>query len=344
MNWSQILVEWYEKNQRDLPWRNQHNPYHTWLSEVILQQTRVEQGLPYFEKFVSKYPTLQEFANASEEDILFLWQGLGYYSRARNMLKAAQYITNSLGGHFNHTPTILRSIVGIGPYTANAIASIAYEYPVPVIDGNVYRVVARLYGIKEAVPSEKARTVFTDALKDIITSVKPSSFNQGLMELGALVCTPKNPKCNLCPIQTFCFAFNNKSQHLFPIKKIKKKATFAHYTYLHFDFPDNRTFLYRRTQGIWQGLHEFPVLITETEIGQKEVIQHIDSQQVNDIMSIENTFSCAHQLSHVKIFGKFWKIKCNFRPTYQNLPIFELSMDDIGNYSMHRLMKKYLDK
>lgn len=344
MNWSQMLVKWYEKNQRDLPWRNQHNPYHTWLSEVILQQTRVEQGLPYFEKFVAKYPTLQDFANAAEEDILLLWQGLGYYSRARNMLKAAQFITNNLDGHFNHPPHILQTVVGIGPYTANAIASIAFEYPVPVIDGNVYRVVARLFGINEPVPSEKARTIFTDVLLNIMKSVKPSSFNQGLMELGALVCTPQNPKCNICPIHAFCFAFNNKSQPLFPVKKIKKKATLTHYNYFHFDFPDHKTYIYKRTHGIWQGLHEFPLLISETELNQKEIFKHINSQQINDIVSIDNTFSCVHQLTHLKIIGKFWKIKCNFRPTYQNLPIFELSIDDIGNYSMHRLMKKYLDK
>ncbi len=221
------LLTWYELEKRELPWRDTLNPYYIWVSEIILQQTRVNQGLPYYFKFVDKFPKIYDLAVADEEEVLKIWQGLGYYSRARNMQKAANVVINDLDGKFPENFTSIKKLPGVGDYTAAAIASFAFEEPVPVVDGNVKRVFARFLGIHENIQSGKFQTAVFAHLSEVIPKRKPSIFNQAMMELGALVCTPKKPDCENCPIAEYCIAKSKNLQNELPViikkTKVQKK-------------------------------------------------------------------------------------------------------------------------
>lgn len=343
MEWYKELCEWYKINKRDLPWRESKNPYYTWISEVILQQTRVAQGLPYYYDFIDKFPTVQHLASASEGDILIVWQGLGYYSRARNLHQGAKDIVKNLNGNLNQPPNVLLKIKGIGPYTANAIASLTYDYPVPVVDGNVYRVISRFFGIEEPVPSEKARKIFTEILLPILEHVKPSDFNQGLMELGALICSPTSPKCENCPLSGSCFAFKKNSINRFPVKLKKKKPQKQFLYYLVFESVKGKTVITKRTKGTWIGLHEFPLLDSSESIEVLELTKTIENEFDTKVLSIEKVYECKHQLTHRSINASFLKIKFSNLPTFKNLITFEIELDEIHLFPVHRLMKKYLD-
>ncbi|MCO6495073.1 MAG: A/G-specific adenine glycosylase [Bacteroidetes bacterium] len=340
MEWELELINWYIDNCRDLPWRKKNNGYHTWISEVILQQTRVAQGITYYYRFIERFPSVNDLAKATEQDVLLLWQGLGYYSRARNLHKGAKQIVENLESEFNQTPEKLMKISGIGVYTANAIASLAYDYPVPVVDGNVYRVVTRLWGIKEPIPTEKARKLISNLLQTSVVRFKPSLFNQALMELGALVCTPQNPKCQECPLQLHCFAYQHNAQNEFPIKVKKKKPEKVFYSYFHFVNPEGKTLLYKRSKGIWNGLFEFPNQQTSYPLDKEQVMKDFREFEILDIMC---NYSCKHTLTHKTIFAKFWEIKVQKLPSNINLTIFEIHLDEIDKYPIHQLMKKYID-
>lgn len=253
------ILAWYLKNKRELPWRATTDPYTIWISEIILQQTRVAQGLSYFENFIEKFPTVRDLAAAGEEEVLRLWQGLGYYSRGRNLHKAAQYVVNELNGEFPKTYADLLRLKGVGKYTAAAIASIAYKEAVPAIDGNVIRVISRLMRILSPVdePSGmKQVQKFSDLL---ISREHPDVYNQAMMELGALVCTPKNPKCNICPVQSFCLSFPDKSYLQIPVKSKKIKIETLKINYLVLRNDSDEIFLKQRSdKGIWANLFDFP--------------------------------------------------------------------------------------
>ncbi|MEY5042335.1 MAG: A/G-specific adenine glycosylase, partial [Bacteroidota bacterium] len=207
---SSLLIDWYKINQRDLPWRNTNNPYSIWLSEIILQQTRVQQGLPYYLKFIQKYPTLKSLANASQDEVLALWQGLGYYSRGRNLLKAAQQIVTNYNGEFPNNYKELKKIIGIGDYTAAAIASFAFNEKIAVVDGNVYRVLSRLFGVITPIDTPEGKKTFFELAQAFLHPTQHSTANQAIMEFGALQCTPKKPNCSICPFLDFCEAYNQK--------------------------------------------------------------------------------------------------------------------------------------
>ena len=220
-NWSHKLLKWYEANKRDMPWRGIKDPYKIWLSEIILQQTRVNQGWNYYLKFIEHYPTVRQLAAASEHDVLKLWQGLGYYSRARNMHHAAKEIVAKHKGKFPTNHESIRALKGVGDYTAAAITSIAYGLPYPVVDGNVLRVYSRLLGISDPIDSTIGKKKIWDAAKELLPDKEPGTYNQAIMELGSLVCTPKNPKCEECPLQSACHAFSHKLTAKLPIKQGK---------------------------------------------------------------------------------------------------------------------------
>jgi len=217
-DFSARLVEWYLQNKRELPWRTTKDPYKIWLSEIILQQTRVAQGLPYYLKFIEKYPNVRALANADEQEVLRLWQGLGYYSRARNLHAAAKYVANELGGNFPDSYQKLKQLKGVGDYTAAAIASFAYQEKVAVVDGNVYRVLARLFGIEIDINSNEGKKTFSKLANELITQYQPDLHNQAMMEFGALHCTPANPNCMFCPFTTECEARLTQRQSVLPIK------------------------------------------------------------------------------------------------------------------------------
>ena len=218
-----LITNWYRQNKRDLPWRLTTDPYKIWLSEIILQQTRVDQGLSYYLKFVKEFPTIQALANASEQQVLALWQGLGYYSRARNLHFTAKTISNELNGKFPNSFTSLKKLKGIGDYTAAAIASFSYNEITPVVDGNVYRVLSRVFNIATPIDSSQGKKLFYELAGELISKENPGEFNQSIMEFGALWCKPQNPKCEDCPLQENCLAFENDTVKLLPVKDKKIK-------------------------------------------------------------------------------------------------------------------------
>ena len=251
------LISWYQDNQRDLPWRHTRDPYKIWLSEVILQQTRVSQGLPYYQSFVAHFPEVFDLANATEQQVLRLWQGLGYYSRGRNLLKCARMVVEELDGKFPNNYMQLLELPGIGEYTAAAIASIAFKEAVPVVDGNVFRVVSRVLGISDDIAVASSRKVFFNYSKQLMMDAPPDLYNQAVMEFGALHCTPKQPKCDSCPLSLTCYAFQNSRQHQFPVKSKKVKVRNRDFYYLVIKSGASYLLNKRASGDIWQGLYDF---------------------------------------------------------------------------------------
>jgi A/G-specific adenine glycosylase len=344
MNWSTILVDWFTKNKRNLPWRDQKNPYHVLISEYILQQTRVDQGTPYYYRFIERFPNVQSLAMAQEQEVLMVWQGLGYYSRARNLHKGAQLIQQNWGGDIPKDVQTLISIPGIGPYTAAAISSIAFDMPSPLIDGNVYRLICRLFEIPFEVPGEKAKKEVYTILEQEINHHQPSVFNQALMEFGALVCTPRNPLCEECPLRFSCLSAKHHTQQDYPVKKKKKKSLEVHFQYLHFYNPNNDMLLYQRTKGIWIGLYEFPLFETSHQATVDDIHEYIHHHYDIENYTIVEAYSCIHKLTHRTIFTKFYKIFSTKLPKSKNITTFEAGIDELTAWPFHRLMKNYLDK
>lgn len=256
---SEILFAWYNDHERALPWRQTRNPYFIWISEIILQQTRVEQGLPYYQRFVTTFPDVHSLAGASEDAVLKTWQGLGYYSRARNMHKTARLIADKYNGYFPKTLQGLLELPGIGPYTAAAIASFAFDVPEPVVDGNVQRVISRFFAIDVPVSSAAGKKAIEIALQSVFDTQQPARFNQAIMEFGALQCVPNNPECPACPLRWKCLAFEQKKVHELPAKKRRTKVSTR---YLNYFIPvrNGNTVLEKRVNdGIWKNLYQFPL-------------------------------------------------------------------------------------
>lgn len=314
---SEKIIAWYEDNQRDLPWRKTQDPYIIWLSEVILQQTRVAQGLPYFYKFVDAFPTVQHFANATEEEVLRLWQGLGYYTRARNMHATAKQVVELYGGIFPVSYKELTNLKGVGPYTAAAIASFAYNEVVPVVDGNVFRVLARVFGMETDIASSKARNTFTQVAAELIPAAKPASFNQAIMEFGALQCTPKNPNCLFCPLQTLCYAFQHQAQYDFPVKLGKTKVRERYLNYFAIEKQEGQYLLKKRTSGdVWEGLYDF-YLVEVAESNEGKMLDELNDELISKFLKagelIEFIHSKKHVLSHQKIHANFWRVSPQYK-------------------------------
>lgn len=320
---SSVLISWYSNNKRDLPWRDTKDPYLIWLSEIILQQTRVDQGLSYYTKFTATYPTIIELAHASEEEVLRLWQGLGYYSRARNLHAAANYVMNELNGVFPSTYRELLELKGVGDYTASAIASFAFDEVQPVLDGNVFRVIARYYGVEEDIANAKSAKVFKAILWNEIPSDGKQAhlFNQSIMEFGALNCTPKKPHCVSCPLQSSCFAFAERQQEVLPVKLKKTKVRDRFFYYL---IPSKGNALWLKARGdkdIWGGLYDFP-LLEKTE--RQEDVASVVSEALGDAFSGVLFYEAKlHKLSHQNIYAFF--IKVDFDETsYDNAKKYKL--------------------
>lgn len=312
MNFSRIILEWYEQNKRLLPWRRTKEPYRIWLSEIMLQQTRVAQGIPYYMRFVEAFPKVQDLAAASEEQVLKLWQGLGYYSRARNLHATAKIITEKYNGKFPDTYKELLQLKGIGDYTASAIASICFGRPEAVVDGNVYRVLARYYGIDLPINSSEGVLYFKELAKDIMDAKNIRDYNQGIMEFGALQCAPRNPDCGSCPLQKSCVAFATNSIDNLPVKIKKNKVRNRYFNYLVLVDENKQTLLQQRKgNGIWQNLYEFPLLESEKYIDQGEVagnLKELVSLQEPSEIYLYNESKIVHKLSHQHLHTRFWII------------------------------------
>ena len=314
MNFSNILIKWYLQNKRDLPWRNTIDPYFIWLSEIMLQQTRVAQGMPYFFAFTEAFPTVFDLAKASEQEVLKLWQGLGYYSRARNLHKTAQYVAFELDGKFPDNYKALLSLKGVGDYTAAAIASFSYNEVVPVVDGNVFRVLSRVFDIEADISQPASKKIFQELAMELMPKDHPAIFNQAIMEFGALQCVPKNPDCTICVMNDGCLALKMDKVNQLPVKLKKTKVTNRFFNYLIFEDEEGKSLIQQRIdKGIWHNLYEFPLIESEMEIEIDAIsIEIIKSKFVtNQIHSIVemNPKSQMHKLSHQNLNIKFWKLK-----------------------------------
>lgn len=314
------LEQWYERHKRTLPWRFTRDPYPIWLSEIILQQTRVNQGLPYYERFIAAYPTITDMANADERDILRLWQGLGYYSRARNMHQTARFITTELAGKFPDNYHSLIQLKGIGSYTAAAIASFAFGEPVPVVDGNVYRVLARVFGIDEDITTHSAKKTFATLAQRLIqAATDPATYNQAIMEFGAIQCSPVAPDCLLCPLQQHCVAFQTGRQHLFPVKSKKAPVRERYFNYIvlqqeHPTYGLQIAMRERMDKDIWQNLFDFYLLETDEPIEKWQDLPLPAFLQKGPIIGnpLEPDSPFTQLLSHQRIQARFYQIMVPF--------------------------------
>ncbi len=342
---SQIHI-WYSLFKRELPWRNTRNPYYIWLSEIILQQTRIDQGLAYYNRFIEEFPTISDLASASEDQVLKLWQGLGYYSRARNLHFTAKYIIENCNGKFPDDYHSIRSLKGIGEYTAAAISSISYDLEYPAVDGNVFRVLSRYFGISEPIDSSAGKKIFNQLAKELIRGTDPGMHNQAIMEFGAMQCVPKNPKCSDCPVRERCYAFASQKINELPAKKNKTKQRNRYFNYLVL-VNKSQTYLRKRVEeDIWKNLFEFPLIETKekTEIGlllvQKEFQDVFNTVQP----IIEHTSNWKiHILSHQRIHYRFIRIRLTGIIPESN-EFVSVNKEDIFNFAVPKLLETYLSE
>lgn len=347
MSFSTQLIRWYRKNKRNLPWRETTDPYKIWLSEIILQQTRVEQGLPYYLRYTKAYPTLADFALAPEDEILKHWQGLGYYSRARNMLTTAKQVIKLHNGKFPKKYEELLNLKGIGPYTAAAIASFAFNQAVPVVDGNVFRVLSRFLGIYEPVNSSAARKLFTEAAFELLDKKNPAEFNQAIMEFGATLCKPAKPDCTTCPVSAACFAFAKNKITELPVKTPKTKQRIRYFNYFYFTKNGN-TFLKKRdAKDIWRGLYEFPLIETQKPTNPEELFELPDLRkwvQKAEVKIINWESAKKHILSHQIIYARFWHIEIIKGNLNADKSVIRVSKERLTEYPVPRILDIYLKK
>ena len=320
MGFTSTILQWFHENGRALPWRETRNPYAIWLSEIILQQTRIEQGRPYWERFMHRWPTVEALAAASEDEVLREWQGLGYYSRARNLHTAAKQIVAR--GGFPTTIEGLRKLKGVGDYTAAAIGSFAFELPAAVVDGNVYRVLARHFGIATPINTTEGKKVFA-ALAQSLLPRSASDYNQAMMDFGAIQCTPSSPQCPLCPLQTTCIAFRENRIAELPVKQKTLKVKERRLTYIYIRCQ-GETAIHRRAAGdIWQGLYE-PWLTDSVPSG-----------------AVLQRHNVKHVLTHRVLYADFWLWEVGEKP---HLPAdyFWIAEADIDQYGVPRLIEKFI--
>jgi len=321
MKFSNTLIKWYLQNKRDLPWRKTTNPYPIWLSEIMLQQTRVAQGTPYFLSFTAAFPTVFDLAAASEEQVLKLWQGLGYYSRARNLHKTAQTVAHEMNGIFPDNYADLLKLKGIGEYTAAAIASFSYNECVPVVDGNVFRVLSRYFDLETDIAQASAKKEFAALAFELMPKDNPAQFNQAIMEFGALQCVPKSPNCSVCVFNNSCAALQKKKVDQLPVKSKKTKVRNRYFNYIvAVDDLENTIIQKRTAKGIWHNLYEFPLIETDKVEDFDTVAQQINQNffQENKMESLleYNEQSIIHKLSHQHLHIKFWK--ANLKGSIEN--------------------------
>ncbi|OUS14236.1 A/G-specific adenine glycosylase [Nonlabens dokdonensis] len=346
MNFSQQLIDWYIVNKRSLPWRDTKNPYYIWLSEVILQQTRVNQGLPYYKSFVKKYPTVEDLAHAPQDQVLKLWQGLGYYSRARNLQTAAVQIIDNNSKFPDNYKDLLR-LKGVGEYTAAAIASFAYGEAVAVVDGNVYRVLSRIYGVATPINIPAGVKEFKSLAGKLLDKNDPATYNQAIMEFGALQCVPKNPNCNICPFINNCVAYQENRITELPvkIKKTKVKNLFHHYLVI--QTPSGKTVLSQRdTSSIWAGLFEFPYIESSGALLPQEITTNklfrelVGGSRFRE--SVYNQQPIVHKLSHRKVHAYFWIIEVDEELSH-SIDIIEVKTKPV-HVLMERFIKEFWQK
>lgn len=341
-NFSKLLIDWYEENKRDLPWRRTKNPYLIWISEIILQQTRVAQGYDYYQRFVQRFPDVFTLAAAHEDEVLKYWQGLGYYSRARNLHVAAQSMAQA--GGFPVTYEGVRALKGVGEYTAAAICSFAYGMPYAVVDGNVYRVLSRWLGIDTPIDSTEGKKMFAVAANELLDRERPALYNQAIMDFGALQCTPLSPDCMFCPLTDSCVARQKGLSGSLPVKQHKTKVTVRYFNYIYVRVGE-QTFVHKRSgNDIWRNLYELPLIeadheLTEEEFYASSQFQELLAKGEKPIVRLVRK-GVKHVLSHQVIYANFYEVILSENSSsfakYQRI-----SIEDLHKFAVSRLVNQF---
>lgn len=342
-----ILLNWFEINKRNLPWRDTPSPYQVWISEIILQQTRVSQGYDYYMRFTEKWPTITDLAQATEEEVLKMWQGLGYYSRARNLHRCAKQVVEQHNGEFPADFEALKKLQGIGDYTAAAIASIAFNLPCAVVDGNVYRVLSRLFDIDTPININEGQRLFAQLADTMLNRELPGLHNQAMMEFGALHCVPKNPDCLNCVLQVHCLSAAHGTVDERPVKLDKVKVTTRYFNYLVIKV-NGGIYLHKRSgNDIWKNLYDFPLIESKEPLSVEQVVSSDEFRQIVGheefiIGKVSPTYT--HKLTHRTIIAQFIEIKLSKEMCdIQTKNIFLAREKDVANYPIPRLIDLYLN-
>ncbi len=346
MTFASALLQWNESRQPAFPWIHETNPYRILLSEFLLQQTRSDQAVGYYERMLNAFPTIEALAQTSEDNLLRHWQGLGYYSRARNLHKTALLIVQEHGGKVPDSYDELIRLPGIGPYTAAAIASFAFSESRAVVDGNVYRVLARFHGIDLPVNSSTARKHFTAVATELLGDHDPAKFNQAIMNLGAHQCTPKNPDCTTCPLHLDCLAFASETQHLFPVKHKKKPNKDRYFHFLDIGIRGQTLIEKRSERDIWQGLYQFPLIERPSNraLSKKKLTLYLDETFGLSEFRLNGITEARKQtLSHQHIHARFYKIKVNQKPGVDNSNFTLVFRENLENFALPKTITWYLN-
>ncbi len=337
-----ILLEWYALHGRDLPWRHTHDPYRIWLSEVILQQTRVAQGMEYYLRFLARFPEVGALAAASEDEVLKLWQGLGYYSRARNLHEAAKQVVERFGGAFPTEYAAVRSLPGVGDYTAAAICSAACDAPYAAVDGNVYRVLARLFDIDTPIDTTEGRKTFARLAQSQLAATRPGLYNQAIMDFGALQCTPKHPRCEDCPLSGKCLARAAGTMAQRPVKQGRTQVRDRWFNYLHITCRQHTLLCRREARDVWRGLYEFPMIETDgpADFATLAALPRYRELTGDGWQLLRSVELPPHRLSHRTIRATIHRIE-----TAETTPAAEaiaIETSALGDYAVPRLLERYL--
>ncbi|MDF2437297.1 MAG: A/G-specific adenine glycosylase [Bacteroidota bacterium] len=346
-HFSGIITSWYSQNKRDLPWRNTNDAYLIWLSEIILQQTRVDQGMAYYLKFAGAFPTVKHLAKADNDKVMKLWQGLGYYSRARNLHATAKIVCTDFNGVFPSEYNDILSLKGIGEYTASAIASFAFNKPHAVVDGNVYRVLSRVFGVESAIDSTTGKKEFSKLANELLDKKNPAAHNQAIMEFGALQCKPVNPDCSVCPMNSHCYAFAKKRVNVLPVKEKKIKVRNRYFNYVVLKSEDSTVINKRIDKDIWTNLYDFPLIETNAEVNESDFLvskewKKLIGKNKHIVRSVSAPYK--HILSHQKIYARFWEIdlSADLKKIAPDSSII-IKQKDIHKYAVPRLIENYLN-
>jgi len=341
------LLKWYEKNPRYLPWKKTRDPYKIWLSEIIMQQTRVEQGTPYYEKLIKLFPTITHLANASEDEVMRAWQGLGYYTRARNLHAAANQIVTEHNKKFPSSYEDILKLKGVGAYTAAAISSFAFDLPYAVVDGNVFRVLSRAFGIKKPVDSTEGKKTFLDLSHALLDKKNPAAYNQAIMNFGAMVCLPAHPLCEQCFFRKECFAYTHQLVSELPVKSKKKPVRIRWFNFLVIEVGNKLIIEKRNEKDIWNCLFQFPLVETETFAGAAEIVKIISekkftSKKHSKAVGISSIIE--HKLSHQTIMAQFIRISLPHQKIKMLRNWREIEKSALKNFAFPKLIANYIEK
>jgi A/G-specific adenine glycosylase len=344
-SFARYLLDWFEDHERPLPWKNLSDPYLIWISEIILQQTRAEQGRPYFERFREAFPTLKDLAETPEEQVLRLWQGLGYYSRARNLHATAKFLQSETHGVFPNDYASIRALRGVGDYTAAAITSFAFGLPYAVVDGNVHRVLARVFGIDAVPVSSQGKKQFASLAQQLLDAQRPADYNQAIMDFGAALCTPAKPACEACPFQTHCVAYQQNRIGELPAKKPRSLKRDRYFNFLLLEEGEHLLLEQRQGKDIWKGLFQLPLVETPEPLEQPKGLLPLAGLPEHgiDLAAATPIFTQRQTLSHQHIHAQVWHYRQTAVPGEVPAPYLRVPLTEVGQYALPRVLHTFFE-